>query len=296
MTSASISSSRTIDRPEAAPPEAGPPRAAPQLAVFALRLAFAVFFFAAISVLVPAALAKDWPTPTGHVNDFAKIIDTASADSIESLAKELQEKTGAELAVVTLADLGGEEIEPAATELYSRWGIGSEKKDDGVLILLALSERRVRIETGYGIEGIIPDGRAGGIIRRVMGPDLSADRFGPGLLKGSRAVSAAIAAEHGVTLTGSAGVEPPPLDQNDGLGVPGIFLLLFILMVFVVVSSIFNAATRGRRGWRDWPGRRGGWYGPWGGGFGGMGGLGGGGGFGGFGGGSSGGGGASGRF
>jgi uncharacterized protein len=291
MTSASISSSRTID-------EARPPRAVSQLAVFALGLAFAVFW-----LLPGPAAARDWPTPTGHVNDFAKIIDTASADSIESLAKELTEKTGAELAVVTLPDLGGEEIEPVATELYSRWGIGSEKKDDGVLILLALSERRVRIETGYGVEGIIPDGRAGGIIRRVMGPDLSADRFGPGLLKGSRAVSAAIAAEHGVTLTGSAGVEPPPLDQNDGLGIPGIFLLLFILMVFVVLSSIFNAMTRGRRGWRDWPGRRGGWYGPWGGGFGGMGGLGGGGGsfgggggFGGFGGGSSGGGGASGRF
>ncbi len=249
------------------------------------------------------ALARDWPVPTGHVNDFAKIIDAASADSIESLAKELEEKTGAQLAVVTLHDLGGEEIEPAATELFSRWGIGGEKKDDGVLILLALSERRVRIETGYGIEGTIPDGRAGGIIRRVMGPDLSADRFGPGLLRGSRAVAAAIAAEHGVTLTGTAGVEPPSLDQNDGLGIPGIFLLLFILMVFVVVSSIFNAATRGRRGWRDWPGGRGGWYGPGGGGFGGMGGLGGlggggggFGGFGGFGGGSSGGGGASGRF
>jgi uncharacterized protein len=287
MTSASISSSRTID-------EAGPPRAAPQLAVFAMRF----LFLLACLFAAGTAVARDWPAPTGHVNDFAKIIDAASADSIESLAKELTEKTGAELAVVTLPDLGGEEIEPAATELYSRWGIGSKEKDDGVLILLALSERRVRIETGYGVEGIIPDGRAGGIIRRVMGPDLSADRFGPGLLKGSRAVSAAIAAEHGITLTGSAGVEPPPLDQNEGLGIPGIFLLFFILMAFVVLSSIFNAATRGRRGWRDWPGRRGGWYGPWGGGFGGMGGLGGGGGggFGGFGGGSSGGGGASGRF
>ncbi|HEV8128480.1 MAG TPA: TPM domain-containing protein [Candidatus Eisenbacteria bacterium] len=295
MTSVSTSSSRTIARPDA-----GPRRAAPQLAVFGSAL-----LLAAISVLVPCtASARDWPVPTGYVNDYAKIIDAASADSIETLAKELQEKTGAELAVVTLPDLGGEEIEPAATELFSRWGVGGQKKDDGVLVLLALKERRVRIETGYGIEGIIPDGRAGGIIRSVMGPDLSADRFGIGLLKGARAVAAAIAAEHGVTLTGTAGMEPPSSDGNDGIGVPGIFLLLFILLVFIVVSSIFNAATRGRRGWS---GRRGGWYGPggfggmgglggFGGGFGGGGGLGGGGGFGGFGGGSSGGGGASGRF
>jgi uncharacterized protein len=294
MTSASISSSRIIDR-------AGPRSAAPQPAVLAATLLVSLFLLPAV------ATARDWPAPTGYLNDFAKIVDAASADSIEALGTELRQKTGADLAVVTLPDLGGEEIEPVATDLFSHWGIGSKAKDEGVLILLALKERRIRIEPGYGVEGVLPDGRAGGIIRNVMGPDLSADRFGPGLLKGSRAVAAVIAAEHGVTLTGSAGVQPPPLHGDDDLGVPGIFLLLFILVVFIVLSSIFNAVTRGRRGWRDWPGRRGGWYGPFGGGFGGgMGGLGGfgggggsfggGGGFGGFGGGSSGGGGASGRF
>jgi uncharacterized protein len=292
MTSGSTSSSRTTAK-------AAPPRGAPQLAVFALGLVFAL-----ACVFAPgAASAKEWPAPTGHLNDFAKIVDAASADSIESLAKELAQKTGSQLAVVTLPDLGGEEIEPVATDLFARWGIGRKGKDDGVLILLALAERRIRIEPGYGLEGVLPDGRAGGIIRRVMGPDLSADRFGPGLLRGARAVAAAIAAEHGVTLTGSAGVEPPPLESGEGIGVPGLFLLLFLLGVFVVLSSLFDRATRGRRGWREWPGRRGGWYGPSGGGFGGMGGLGGlgggrggFGGFGGFGGGMSGGGGASGRF
>ena len=102
--------------------DAGPRSAAPQLRVLALRLLAAlIVVFAAISVLVPCvASARDWPAPTGYVNDYAKIIDAASADSIEALGKELQEKTGAEMAVVTLPDLGGEEIEPAATELFSR--------------------------------------------------------------------------------------------------------------------------------------------------------------------------------
>jgi uncharacterized protein len=249
-----------------------------------------------------SASARDWPAPTGYVNDLAHVIDAASADSITSLATELREKTQAQLAVATLPDLGGDEIEPVATDLFAKWGIGRKGENDGVLILLALKERRVRIEPGYGTEGILPDGRCGGIIRNVMGPDLQADRFGPGLLAGARAVAAAIAQEKGVALTGTAGVRPPPLESGDHIGPPGILLLLFILVLFIVIGSAFNRATGGRRGWSDWSGRRGGWYGPWGGGFGGFGGMGGSGsgggfgGFGGFGGGMSGGGGASGRF
>jgi uncharacterized protein len=209
------------------------------------------------------------------------------------------------MALVTVPDLGGREIEEAATDLFTKWGLGRKGENDGVLILLALRERRVRIEPGYGLEGPLPDGRLGGIIRHVMGPDLSADRLGPGLLKGARAVAAAIAQEKGVTLSGASGIVPPPPDGGE-IGAAGKLLLLLIFLAFFVLGSIFNRANRGRRGWSR---RRGGWYGPWGGGFGGMGGLGGfggfggfgggshgGGGFGGFGGGMSGGGGASGRF
>jgi uncharacterized protein len=269
-------------------------------------LGAAVLALALLLVAAGAAAkeARQWPAPTGHVNDWAHVIDAASADSIEALAAELKEKTGAELAVVTVPDLGGLEIEEAATDLFTRWGIGRKGENDGVLILLARQERIVRIEPGYGLEGPLPDGRLGGIIRRVMGPDLSADRFGPGLLKGARAVAAAIAQEKGVTLSGAAGIVPPPPDGGE-IGDKGVLLLVFILIAFGVLGSIFSHANRGRRG------RRGGWYGPWGGGFGGMGGMGGfgglgglgglggrggGGGFGGFGGGMSGGGGASGRF
>jgi uncharacterized protein len=250
-----------------------------------------------------SASARDWPAPTGRLSDFAGVVDPASADSIESLALELSQKTGVELAVATLPDLGGEEIDPVATELFARWGVGRKGENDGALILLARDERRVRIEVGYGLEGILPDGRAGGIIRRIMGPDLSADRFGTGLLRGAQAVAAVVAADRGVTLTGTGSVEPPAIDEDEGLGVVGFIVLMIMIFVFMGMAAAFDRSTRGRRGWRDWPGRRGGWYGPGGGfgGFGGMGGLGGGsrggfGGFGGFGGGMSGGGGASGRF
>ncbi|HEU4725706.1 MAG TPA: TPM domain-containing protein [Candidatus Eisenbacteria bacterium] len=250
------------------------------------------------------AASKRFPGPLGYVSDFAEIVDAASADSITTLATELREKTGAELAVVTLRDLGGDEIDPAATALFKEWGVGRAGEDDGVLILLALAERKVRIEPGYANEGVLPDGRCGAIIRRVMGPDLSAGRYGPGLLAGARAVAGAIAAEKGVTITGSI---DPSAEGASTKEAPAWVLLVVFIMLVLLASAITRMASRlgGRGPYRDWRmGGRGphdpwgGFGGGWGGmgGFGGGGGGGGGGGFGGFGGGRSGGGGASGGF
>jgi uncharacterized protein len=250
---------------------------------------------------VPAARADGhpFPEPLGFVSDFAGIVDAASADSITALATELRQKAGSELAVVTLADLGGETIDPLATALFAQWGIGQKGKDDGVLILLALAERKVKIEPGYGVEGPLPDGRCGAIIRQVMGPDLSAGRYGPGLLAGARAVAGAIAADRGVTITGSIA---PPSGRAREREAPAWVLLLLFLVLLVVFTRLARGASRFGG---DWPTRGPGSWGGFGGGFGGMGGFGGGfggggggggGGFGGFGGGRSGGGGASGGF
>ena len=259
-------------------------------------LAIAALLLGSLAWSSPAA-ARTWPKPEGLASDFAKIIDPASRDSIEALARELREKTGAELAVVTLPDLGGDEIEPVAVDLFKAWGIGKKGTDEGVLILLAWKERRVRIEVGYGLEGILPDGLCGSIIRRVMAPELAAGRVGTGLLRGAQAVTGVIAKDRGVTITGA---RPLPDEDQGQPGNPRSALLLA-----VVVILILNAALRGsrRRMYRGWGGRGGpGGFGGMFGGFGGMGGGfgggfgGGGGGFGGFGGGRSGGGGASGGF
>lgn len=254
--------------------------------------------------LAPAtgASARDWPKPTSYVSDLAGIVDPASRDSIEALAREVREKTGAEMAVVTLPDLGGEEIEPVATDLFEKWGIGKKGKDEGVLLLLGWKERRVRIEVGYGLEGILPDGLCGSIIRRVMAPELAAGRIGSGLLRGAAVVAGVIAKDRGVVITGATGL--PVQESGRGIDERTLFLILFF--VSIIVSNILRAASRRGRwlgpggGW--WNGRGGpGGYGGMFGGFGGMGGGfggggGGGGGFGGFGGGRSGGGGASGGF
>ena len=280
-----ISSSRTIARASAA-------------ALFAVLILGSLAW-------APDALALTLPEPRGFVSDFAGIVDPASRDSIEALARELREKTGVELAVVTLPDLGGDEIEPVAVDLYAKWGIGKKGTDEGVLILLAAKERRVRIEVGYGLEGILPDGLCGSIIRRVMAPELTQDRTGSGLLAGARAVAGVIAKDRGVPITGAVAL--PSDEQSDEGGHPGVFLVA--LFVAMILSAILRRGSSGRR-WRSrrspwWgggggPGGFGGMFGGFGGmggGFGGGGGLGGGGGgFGGFGGGRSGGGGASGGF
>lgn len=246
------------------------------------------------------ASARAWPKPQGYVSDFAGVIDPASRDSIAAIAGELREKTGAEMAVVALPDLGGDEIEPVAVDLFRAWGIGKKGKDEGVLILLASKERRLRIEVGYGLEGILPDGLCGSIIRRVMAPGMAQGDIGGGLHRGAAVVAGIIAKDRGVTITGAL----PVPDEEDGGGTRHNSVFLVVLLVAIVLSHLFRAGTR-RSGW-------GGGRGPWGGGgyggmFGGLGGLGGGfggmgggrgggGGFGGFGGGSSGGGGASGGF
>ena len=245
--------------------------------------------------------AAGWPAPRGYLSDFAGIVDAASADSIEALGAELREKTGAQLAVVTVAGLGGRDIDGAAVDLFHQWGVGQKGHDDGVLLLLAQGERRVRIEVGYGLEGVLPDGRCGFIIRRVMGPDLAADRFGPGLLRGADAIAGVVARERGVTLAPGRGAPLPEEDEGGGGGA-SLLTMLLLFFVFLVISLVLRGLTGGRRSW----GSRRGFGGPWWGGFGGYGGgfggsgggLGGGfgGGFGGLGGGSSGGGGASGGF
>jgi uncharacterized protein len=255
---------------------------------------------AALSFLLApaAAAARQWPAPLGYLSDFAGVVDGASADSIQALAAELQEKTGAQLAVVTERDLGGEPIENATVELFQQWGVGRKGRDDGVLVLLAVAERRVRVEVGYGLEGVLPDARCGFIIRRVMGPDLAADRFGPGLFRGADAIAGVIARDRGVTLAPGRGAALP--EESDSRG-RSLLPLGVLFLLFVFFSWLMRRLTGG---WGDWRGRRG-WSGPFRGGFGGWGGYGGsfgghgggfGGGFGGFGGGRSGGGGASGGF
>ena len=225
-----------------------------------------------------------YPKPRGAVNDFANIISMDYERRIESLAREVFQKTGTAIVVATVDTVGDLDYSTYANELYQDWGIGKKGVDKGVLIFLTVKERKLRIETGYGVEGILPDGLVGQIMDDYMIPYLKNDQFDKGMLNGVIVIASVIAKDAGVNLTGKPMVKRTmQTRRNPVLG-------LLPILIFII---FFFALARSRTGFLPllllmMMGRGGGF----GGGFGG--GLGGGfsGGFGGFGGGMSGGGGA----
>ena len=242
-----------------------------------------------------AVWAADPPLPelTGPVNDFAHVVDSASASEIDRMSRALQAKTGDVVVVATVPTVEPYgSVEQYAVKMFENRGrgIGDKAKDNGVLILLAMKERRVRVEVGYGVEQWITDGFAGETSRQVMAPEFAAGRFGNGLRLGTERIVGRIAQGRGVSLEGVR--VPRAARQRDNTPFP-IWLFILGFIVLLIVSRI-GGGSRRRRFW----GGPGGWssgVGPFGGGWGGggFGGRGGGfgGGFGGFGGGSSGGGG-----
>lgn len=216
--------------------------------------------------------------PSGHVNDFAGVMNPSGRAAMESLLTELEQKTGAQVAVVTLKSLDGGQIADFSNRLFERWGIGQKGKDNGILLLGATGEgrgNRLRIEVGYGLEGVIPDAAAGRILDTYVLPEWNQGQYGTALAAGAAELARRIAEDKGVTLSSN----PEPLryhteKQNDGGGI--LQIIVFIVMIIIVIRHPWLLLLMGGGG----GGYRGG------GGFGG-------GGFGGFGGGMSGGGGAS---
>ena len=101
--------------------------------------------------------------PTGHVNDFAEILDASTRNALEERLKAVEAATSSEIAVATVTSLDGLTVDEYANRLFKQWGVGQEKVDNGVLIVVAPNDREMRIEVGYGLEGILPDGLAGEI-------------------------------------------------------------------------------------------------------------------------------------
>ena len=242
------------------------------------------------------AQAQEVPTLTAPVNDLAHVIDAASAGELDRVIRVLQAATGDVVVVATVDTFAPyATIEEYAVQLFQRAGIGTRAQDNGALILLAVRDRRVRVEVGYGLEEFITDGFAGDTIRTQMLPEFREDRYGAGLVAGTTRIITRIAEARGVTFDNVA--VPVRQTGNRGSG-PSAGTILVIFIIFSVLSRFLGSGPggaalgkgRGRGTWSGWHGGIGGF----GGGFGSGGGS--GGGFGGFGGGRSGGGGSSGGW
>jgi len=282
------------------------PRTLAHLPLSICFLAFSICHLA----LTPAAAASAaavQPAPpalTDTVNDFAHIIDDQSRAELDRRIRALKQATGDVLVVATVPTYQPYgSIEEYAVKMFENGGrgIGEKGKDNGLLMLVAVQDRKVKIEVGYDLEGIIPDGFAGQTIREAITPAFREQRYGRGLLDGATRMINRIAEQRNVTI--------PDVPVTATRPVPTIRRLPWSTIIWVVFIILILSRGNRRRRHRYWGG------GPWsswnggvgpfggggfgGGGFGGFGGGGGGsggGGFGGFGGGRSGGGGASGSW
>lgn len=274
------------------------------LALFACLLAAAAFAGQVVGA------SPVLPSPTGLVTDVVGVLDRETRERLTQYLAQVRERTGAEMAVLVVASTAPDTIEAYSMAVFDQWKIGQRGTDNGLLFLVAVQDRRMWITTGYGLEGILPDGKIGEIRDRVILPSFRVGRYGEGIVRGSEALAAAILAP-----TGGGTAEPlsraaaRKRSAHVGRAWTGTLLAIFILLILfsIAASAADRRAALGGRGVRSRLSRRmpwwiggglGGGYGGWssgssggwsGGGFGG-------GGFGGFGGGRSGGGGAGGSW
>ena len=238
-----------------------------------------LLFFCSLSVL-----ALDVPNPpkNGYVLDQTQTLTKEEIYTMNYMGLELQKKTKAQIAVLLIPTLEGEDVSDYANRVFRTWGIGDKEKNNGVLFLIALKDKQMRIEVGYGLEGAINDGKAGEILDQYAIPYFQKGKFGPGVMETYKVLVGEVSKEYGVSIDGSR-----THAKQDSIELSPFQLLLIgvgILALIIVDMTFFGGAITQSILWILASGRGGGS------------GRSGGGGFGGFGGGSSGGGGASRRW
>lgn len=238
-----------------------------------------LLFFCSLSVL-----ALDVPNPpkNGYVLDQTQTLTKEEIYTMNRMGLELQKKTKAQIAVLLVPTLDGEDVSDYANRVFRTWEIGDKEKNNGVLFLIALKDKQMRIEVGYGLEGAINDGKAGEILDQYAIPYFQKGKFGPGVIETYKVLVGEVSKEYRVSIDGSRTYE-----KQDSIELSPFQLLLIgvgILVLIIVDMTFLGGAITQSILWILASGRGGGS------------GRSGGGGFGGFGGGSSGGGGASRRW
>jgi uncharacterized protein len=267
-----------------------------------LRLACLLLFLGSALPLF-AALDIDSLKPQGYLSDYANIVDAASKQQVEQYCYRVEQSIGVQLALVTVDSLDDRPIDDTANRLFRHFGVGSKQGNQGILLLLAIKDRKSRIEVGYGIEPYLTDGFSGSILRSIQ-PELRAGDYSQALLEAAHDMAAQVARGKGLAPPSDGQDQPRRRAVQNRGGFPFALVILGLFLLFWIFGR--GGGRRGGSGGGGFltgmllgsllgGGRSSGWSS---GGFGGWdsGGGGGGGGFGGFGGGSSGGGGASGNW
>lgn len=199
------------------------------------------------------------PTEAFFINDFAGILDSGTEQYIQSIAVDLQKKTTAQVVVVTIKSLQGESLEEYAVKLFREWGIGTAEKNNGLLLLVAVEDRMLRVEVGYGLEGAIPDSKAGRIQDEYIIPYFQKGDYNSGVVNGFLAIVSEIYKEYGIEID-NLGSEynfgtAERQERDNGSG-QFIFVILVIIVLIIdwmflggrITRMFFIASMYGRRG------------------------------------------------
>ncbi|MBI1764306.1 MAG: TPM domain-containing protein, partial [Acidobacteria bacterium] len=202
-----------------------------------------------------------FPAYTSHVNDFANVLDAGTKQQLETILLNFEKRSGAQIAVVTVPSLNERPVEDYANELYRAWGIGAksgEHKDKGALLVIAPNDKKSRLEVGYGLEGDLPDGLAGEMLRR-MRPYFQQKQWSQGITVGVRTLVDTLAQKWNISVEGIdrqyAYAPQPDADVSGGQVVGGV-ICIFIAVIIFILLMIMLARRGGGGGGR----RSSGWH------------------------------------
>src|SRR5579862_9110380 len=190
------------------------------------------FLILSFSVVAHAEPIKDLK-PTGYVNDFAHVLDQSATSQMEDICHQIDDKAHAQITLVTINTLDGADIESYAVDLFHQWGIGAKATDRGVLILYAIRDHRARIEVGYGLEPILPDGKVGGFQREAI-PLMRSGNYSQALLLVTSRVAEVIATDAGIQLTNAQPRAPAPTEYERPqahISLGGLAILAIIVLI-----------------------------------------------------------------
>jgi uncharacterized protein len=209
----------------------------------------ALLLLAVLSVFSPAFAEKvaSMPAPTGYIDDYAGVMTTDGRAQVDRICHEIHLKTKAQIFVVTIRTLDGETIQTFSNDLYHQWKIGEKKTDRGVLLLLAVSEHKWRIEVGYGLEGVLNDAKVGRIGRDMV-PSLKASDYDAAARIAVQELAEDIAADANVTLDQPVAALPPaaaaaPATREGGTSLLGALPFLLFFGIFGLIL-FFNIRRR----------------------------------------------------
>ncbi len=194
-------------------------------------LSFFCIFFSLTLFLAVQVSALEVPRLQGRVNDYAELLSPATEASLESVLKSLESSDSTQIVVLTIGTLQGDSLEEFSLRVVEDWKIGQQGLDNGVLLLVARDDRKIRIEVGYGLEGKLTDMTAGRIIRNVMGPRFKQGDFNQGIIDGIGAIVMTVRGE----FTAAAETKPNGSGREDPGG-----LLTSMIFIFFIFGSLLR--------------------------------------------------------